>query len=118
MTGAMEREHICESFDLLLQTLHQMLLHEQTPLSLELGIHNGEVIQAFRTHDDNSRRAIKNALRNVYPTSRLSNLADESFQPSTATSMYFADVELRNDLHSIVSSRVKAASRSRVKSGH
>jgi site-specific DNA-adenine methylase len=65
-TGAMEREQSCESFDLLLQTLHQVLLHEETPLSLELGVNNREVIQAVRTHDDHSRRAIKNALRNVY----------------------------------------------------
>ena len=100
-TGAMEREHSCESFDLLLQTLHQVLLHEQSPLSLELGVHNGEVIQAFRTHDAHSRRAIKNALRNVYPTSRLSTLADNAFRPPAATSMYFADVGLSNDLFSI-----------------
>jgi len=100
-TGSMEREQSCESFDLLLQTLHQVLLHEQTPLSLELGIHNGEVIQAFRTSDEHSRRAIKNALRNVYPTSRLSTLQDDSFRPPTATSMYFADVSLDNDLYSI-----------------
>ncbi len=97
----MEREHSCESFDLLLQTLHQVLLHEQSPLSLELGVHNNQVIQAFRTHDDHSRRAIKNALRNVYPTSRLSTLPDDSFRPPTATSMYFADVGLSNDLYSI-----------------
>jgi hypothetical protein len=100
-TGSMEREESCESFDLLLQTLHQVLLHEQTPLSLELGIHNGEVIQAFRTQDEHSRRAIKNALRNVYPTSRLSTLPDDSFRPPAATSMYFADVDLANDLYSI-----------------
>ena len=97
----MEREQSCESFDLLLQTLHQVLLHEETPLSLELGVNNREVIQAVRTHDDHSRRAIKNALRNVYPTSRLSTLADDAFRPPTANSMYFADVELNNDLHSI-----------------
>ena len=97
----MEREQSCESFDLLLQTLHQVLLHEHTPLSLELGIHNGEVIQAFRTGDKHSRRAIKNALRNVYPTSRLSTLPEDSFRPPVATSMYFADVNLDNDLFSI-----------------
>lgn len=97
----MEREQSCESFDLLLRTLHQVLLLEQSPLSLELGIHDGEVVQAFRTHDEHSRRAIKNALRNVYPTSRLSTLSDDSFRPPTATSMYFADVELENDLYSI-----------------
>ena len=98
----MEREQSCESFDLLLQTLHQVLLYEQTPLSLELGIYNGEVIQAFRTQHKHSRRAIKNALRNVFPTSRLSTLPDDSFRPPEATSTYFADVGLENDLYSII----------------
>jgi hypothetical protein len=33
----MDREDSCESFDLLLQSLHQVLLHEETPLFLEQG---------------------------------------------------------------------------------
>ena len=87
----MEREQSCESFDLLLRTLHQVLLHEQAPLSLELGIHDGEVIQAFRTHDEHSRRAIKNALRNVYSTSRLGVFPSSSWNlwPSFCISKSF-----------------------------
>ena len=100
-TGSIEREHSCESFESVLQTLHQMMLLEQTPLSLELGVTDGKVIQAFRTENPNARRAIKNALRNVFPSSQVSKLPDNAFRPPAATSVYFADVTLANDLYAI-----------------
>jgi hypothetical protein len=77
------------------------MLLEGSPLSLELGVVDGEVVQAFRTPNANARRAIKNALRNVYPTSRLSPLRDDAFRPKKATSIYLADVALSNDLYAI-----------------
>ena len=100
-TGSMDREHSCESFDLLLQTLHEVLAQHASPLSLELGVVNGEVVQAFRTTDKNVLRSLKNALRNVFPTCKLYTLPDDSFTPQKETSTLFADVALRNDLYSI-----------------
>jgi hypothetical protein len=97
----MDREHSCESFELLLQTLHEVLYQHATPLSLELGVVRGEVVQAIRTNDKNVLRSVKNALRNVFPTCKLCTLPDDAFVPQMETSCHFADVHLKNDLYSI-----------------
>ena len=97
----MDREHSCESFDLLLQTLHEALYQHASPLSLELGVVDGEVVQAFRTNDQHILRSLKNALRNVFPASKLHTLPDDAFSPQNETSGHFADVTLKNDLYSI-----------------
>lgn len=100
-TGQTEREEICESFDQILQTFHQSLLLQQSPLLLELGVINGEVVQGFRTQNEHARRTIKNALRNVFPSSRVSKLPEDAFTPQNEFSHYFADVKLENDLFAI-----------------
>ena len=97
----MDREHSCESFDLLLQTMHEVLYQHASPLSLELGVVDGQVIQAFRTTDKNIARSIKNALRNVFPTCKLYRIPDDAFAPLNETSGHFSDVVLKNDLYSI-----------------
>ncbi|MEL7499734.1 MAG: type IV secretion system DNA-binding domain-containing protein [Planctomycetota bacterium] len=99
--GQTDREEVCESFDQLLQTFHQTLLLQQSSLSLELGVIDGEVVQAFRTQNEHARRTIKNALRNVFPSCRVSNLPDGAFTPKNECSRYFADVSLTNDLFAI-----------------
>ena len=100
-TGAMDREHSCESFALLLQTLHETLFQQASPLSMELGIVNGEVVQAFRINNKNIARTLKNALRNVYPTCKLTTLPDNAFAPQNASKCHFSDVVLKGDLYSI-----------------
>lgn len=100
-TGNTEREEVCESFDQILQTFHQSLLLQQSSLSLELGVFDGEVVQAFRIQNEHVRRTIKNALRNVFPSSQVSNLPEGAFMPLNEFSHYFADVKLDNDLFAI-----------------
>jgi hypothetical protein len=97
----MDREHSCESFDLLLQTMHEVLYQHASPLSLELGVVDSQVVQAFRTTDKYIARSIKNALRNVFPTCKLYTLPDDAFAPQIETLDHFADVVLKNDLYSI-----------------
>ena len=97
----MDREHSCESFALVLKTMHQSLLQSGKSLALELGVVDREVVQAFRTDASVTARALKNALRNVYPTCRLQSLPDQAFAPDNASNDYFADVDLKNDLYSI-----------------
>lgn len=100
-TGSSDREQTCEAFELLLRTFHQSLLLKQSPLSLEIGVIDGEVVQAFRTHDTHARRAVKTGLKNAFAGCQLSNLPDHAYVPQGETSVYFADVELKNDLYSI-----------------
>ncbi|MEM9943339.1 MAG: hypothetical protein AAF939_17375 [Planctomycetota bacterium] len=77
------------------------MLFQLSPLSLELGVVEGQVVQAFRTENQFVARTIKNGLKNTFTDCRLSNLPDEAFVPQGETSIYFADVQLSNDLFSI-----------------
>jgi hypothetical protein len=74
---------------------------QPSAISLELGVVNGEVVQAIRTSDSNTARMIKFRLRNDFEGAKLTNLPDNAFAQQDAKELHSADVILKNDLYSI-----------------